>query len=80
MVDSGATHHITPHHSDFISWTAKSGTVSLGGHAEINQVGTGTVAIRPAGTTNTLHLHNVMHVPDAGMHYFSVGVFMQKGG
>ena len=45
MVDSGATHHITPHHSDFITWTPTTGTVSLGGHAEIKQIGIGTVVI-----------------------------------
>jgi hypothetical protein len=45
MVDSGATHHITPHRSDFIDWTPAKGAVSLGGHAMITQIGTGTVAI-----------------------------------
>ena len=45
MVDSGATHYITLHRSDFISWTLATGIVSLGGHAEINQIGSGTVAI-----------------------------------
>ena len=80
MVDSGATHHITPHRSDFINWTPAKGIVSLGGHAEINQVGTGTVAIRPSGGDKIVHLHNVMHVPDAGARYFSVSALMQKGG
>src|SRR6266566_1763240 len=46
LVDSGATHHITPHHSDFTSWTPAIGTVSLGGHAEIAQVGTGIEQLR----------------------------------
>ena len=80
MVDSGATHHITPHRSDFISWTPAAGVVSLGGHAEISQIGTGTVVIRPSGGDKIVHLHNVMHVPDAGARYFSVSVLMQKGG
>ena len=80
MVDSGATHHITPNRSDFISWTPAKGTVSLGGHAEIAQIGTGTVAIRPSGGDKTVHLHDVMHVPDAGARYFSVSALMQKGG
>ena len=80
MVDSGATHHITPHRSDFISWTPAAGVVSLGGHAEISQIGTGTVAIRPSGGDKIVHLHNVMHVPDAGARYFSVSALMQKGG
>ena len=81
MVDSGATHHITPNKSDFITWTPAKGVVSLGGHAQINQIGTGTVAIRPSGSDKIVHLHNVMHVPDAGARYFSVvSALLQKGG
>jgi hypothetical protein len=80
MVDSGATHHITPHKSDFISWTPAKGVVSLGGHAEIDQTGIGIVAIRPSGGDKIVHLHNVMHVPDAGARYFSVSALLQKGG
>jgi len=79
MVDSGATHHITPHRSDFIDWTPAKGAVSLGGHAMITQIGTGTVAIRPSGGDKIVHLRNVMHVPDAGARYFSVSALMQKG-
>jgi hypothetical protein len=45
MVDSGATYYITPHHSDFIKWTLAQGTISLGGYAEIYQMGIGTVSI-----------------------------------
>src|SRR5260221_2814354 len=35
MVDSGATHHMTLHRSDFITWTPTKGVVSLRGHTEI---------------------------------------------
>src|SRR5580698_2388007 len=80
MVDSGATHHITPHRSNFISWSPAKGIVSLGGHAEINQIGTKTVAIYPSGGDKVVHLHNVMHIPDAGACYFSVSTLMEKGG
>ena len=45
MVDSGAIHHITPHRSDFITWSPAKGVVSLRGHAEISQIGIETVAI-----------------------------------
>jgi hypothetical protein len=79
MVDSGATNHITPHRSDFISWTPAKGTVSLGGHAEIAQIGRGTVVIRPSGSDKIVHLHDVMHVPNAGTCYFSVSALLQKG-
>ena len=82
MVDSGATHHITPHRSDFASWRSTSGLVSLGGHAEIKQIGTGSVIVRPAGGDGNikLTLHNVMHVPDAHARYFSVSALLRKGG
>ena len=80
MVDSGATHHISPHRSDFISWTPTKGKVSLRGHAEIDQIGTGTVEICPLGGDKIVPLQNVMHVPDAGARYFSVSSLMQKGG
>ena len=80
MVDSGATHHITPHRSDFLSWSPAKGAVSLGGHAEISQIGTGSVTIRPSRGDRIVHLHDVMHVPDASAHYFSVSALMQKGG
>ena len=79
MVDSRATHHITPHHSDFTSWSSADGSVSLGGHAEIKQIGTGMVTIRPSGSDKIIHLHNVMHVPDAGARYISVSALMKKG-
>jgi hypothetical protein len=79
MVDSSATNHITPHQSDFISWTSAKGTVSLRGHAEIAQIGIGTVSIRPSEGDQIVHLQNVMHVSDAGARYFSVSALMQKG-
>jgi Integrase core domain/gag-polypeptide of LTR copia-type/GAG-pre-integrase domain len=82
MVDSGATHHITPYRSDFVTWTPAKGTVSLGGHAEIAQIGIGTVIVKTIGgdRTSQLTLHNVMHVPDAQARYFSVGALLSKGG
>ena len=79
MVDSGCTHHISPHRSDFSKYTPVSGIVSIGGRAEIAQIGTGSVPIR----TNLgveLMLENVMHVPDADARYFSVTVLLEKKG
>ena len=80
MVDSGATHHITPHWSDFATWAPACGSVSLGGHTEITQIGTGTVQIRPSGGDRDVHLQDVMHVPDAEARYFSVSTLLKKGG
>ena len=79
MVDSGATHHITPHRSDFATWAPARGSVSLGGHAEIAQIGTGTGQIRPSGGDWDVHLQDVMHVADAEVRYFSVSALLSKG-
>ena len=45
LVDSSATHHISPVHSDFVQYTLTLGVVSLGGHTEIRQTGIGTINI-----------------------------------
>ena len=80
MVDSRAMHHITPHRSDFATWAPARGSVSLGGHTEIAQIGTRTVKIRPSGGDRDVHLQDVMHVPDAEARYFSVSALLSKGG
>jgi hypothetical protein len=80
MVDSGATHHITPHRSNFATWAPARGSVSLGGHAEITQIGTGTVQIWPSRGDRDVHLQDVMHVPDVEVRYFSVSMLLKKGG
>src|SRR6266850_1933161 len=41
MLDSGATHHITPHQSDFSNYTPAKGTVRLGDKSAQDQVGVG---------------------------------------
>ena len=46
MVNSGATHHITLHRSNFATYKQAPGVVSLGGHAEIKQIGTGSVIVK----------------------------------
>ena len=82
MVDSGATHHITPHRSDFATYKQAPGVVSLGGHAEIKQIGIGSVIVKPAGGDGNVRvtLHGVMHVPEAQARYFSVSALTRKGG
>jgi len=80
MVDSRATHHITPHRSNFATWALACGSVSLGGHTEIAQIGTRTVQIWPSGGDWDVHLQDVMHVPDAEACYFSVSALLKKGG
>jgi hypothetical protein len=82
MVNSGATHHITPYWPDFTSWAPAKGAISLGGHTEIKQIGSGKVITKPVGGNQGIQstLHNVMHVPEAYAHYFSVGALLCKGG
>ena len=80
MVDSGATHHITSHHSDFATWTLVKDIVSLEGHVEIAQIGIKTVALHPYRSDKIVHLHNIMHVPDARVHYFSISALMEQSG
>jgi Integrase core domain/GAG-pre-integrase domain len=82
MVDSGATHHITPYRPDFASWAPALGSVSLGGHTKIKQIGSGDVIIKLKGGDRgvQLTLQDVMHVPAAHTRYFSVGALLRKGG
>jgi len=79
MVDSGYTHHISPHRSDFSDYTPVTGMVDLGGRAQISQVGSRTVKVRTAAGV-LLTLTDVMHVPDAESRYFSVTVLLEKKG
>jgi hypothetical protein len=79
MVDSRCTHHISPHRSDFSDYTLVTGMVDLRGHAQISQVGSGTVKVRTAAGM-LLTLTDVMHVPDVELRYFSVIVLLEKKG
>ena len=38
------------------------------------------VALRPYRSEKIIHLHNVMHIPNAGACYFSVSALMEQGG
>ena len=82
MVDSGAMHHMTPYCSNFDQWTLAKGSISLGGHAEIEQISSGSVTVKPAGLdwNMQLTLQNVMHVPEVQARYLSVSTLLQKGG
>ena len=63
-------------------WTVAQGTVSLGSHAEIKQIGSGTVVVNPTrGDWNVkITLENIIHVPEAKACYFSVSVLLCKVG
>jgi hypothetical protein len=78
MMDSGATHHITPHRSDFKDFTPSKGTVHLGDLSTISQEGVGTVVFKsPQGFTLTLS--NVLYLPAVKTRFMSMHALTQKG-
>src|SRR6202158_6036634 len=78
MMDSGATHHITPHRSDFSDYTPCRGAVRLGDKSTISQVGVGSVVF----TTSQglpITLSNVLHLPEVKTRFLSTRALAQKG-
>ena len=78
MMDSGATHHITPHRSDFSDYTPCRGAVRLGDKSTISQVGVGSVVF----TTSQgipITLSNVLHLPEVKTRFISTRALAQKG-
>jgi hypothetical protein len=78
MMDSGATHHISPHRSDFKDYTPCKGSVCLGDKSTIDQVGVGSVVFTTSlGTPITLS--NVLHIPQVKTRFMSTRTLAQKG-
>jgi transposase InsO family protein len=78
MMDSGATHHITPCRSDFKDYSLINGTIRLGDKSTVNQIGVGTVVFKsPQGFEITLS--NVLHVPAVKTRFMSTRALTQKG-
>src|SRR5258708_3096826 len=78
MMDSGATHHITPCQSDFKDYSLVKGTICLGDKSTVDQIGVGTIIFKsPQGYEITLS--NVFHVPAIKMCFMSTHTLMQKG-
>jgi len=77
MMDSGATHHITPHRSDFIDYTPIKGTVRLGDKSTTDQTGVGTVVFR-SPQDHKISLSNVLHVPSVRTRFLSTGAIADK--
>jgi Pol polyprotein len=78
MMDSGATHHITPCRSDFKDYSLVKGTICLGDKSTVNQIGVGSVIFKsPQGYKITLS--NVLHVPAVKTCFMSTHALMQKG-
>src|SRR5712672_395309 len=78
MIDSGATHHITPHASDFSSYSKIKGTVRLGDKSTVAQEGVGSVTIKTS-EGYMIMLSNVLHVPMINMRFISVSALEIKG-
>jgi GAG-pre-integrase domain/gag-polypeptide of LTR copia-type len=78
MLDSGATHHITPHISDFASYSKIKGVVRLGDKSTVDQAGIGSVTIKsPEGYTITLN--DVLHVPLVNTRFIAISTLEAKG-
>ena len=78
MMDSGATHHITPCRSDFKDYSSVNGTICLGDKSTVNQIGIGTVVFKsPQGYEITLS--NVLHAPAVKTRFMSTRALTQKG-
>jgi hypothetical protein len=78
MMDSGATHHITPHRSDFKDYTLCKGSVHLGDKSTIDQVGVGSVIFTTSLRT-PITLSNVLHILQVKTRFMSTRVLAQKG-
>jgi len=79
MIDSGATHHITPHASDFKDYTKIKGAVHLGDKSEVAQEGIGSVTFK-SSEGYTIMLSNVLHIPSVNMRFIAVSALETKGG
>src|SRR5712672_4279044 len=79
MIDSGATHHITLHTSDFKNYTKIKGAVRLGDKSEVAQEGIGSVTIK-SSEGYTITLSNVLHVPLVNTRFIAVSALEIKGG
>jgi hypothetical protein len=78
MMDSGATHHISPHRSDFKDYTPCKGSVHLGDKSTIDQVGVGSV-IFTTSLGAPITLSNVLHIPQVKTQFLSTCALAQKG-
>ena len=78
MLNSTATHHITPHKLDFSSYTPANGFIHLGDKSPQDQIGVSSIIIKsPQGCTITLS--NVLHVLGVQTHFISIGMLTGKG-
>jgi hypothetical protein len=80
-IDTGASCCISNCKDDFITFAPSSSTVLKGIGSGLNIIGTGTIKwsiINDNGDEVTLHLHNILYVPEAPMSLLSPQHMAQK--
>ena len=78
MMDSGATHHMSPRKSDFTDYTLCPGAVRLGDKSTVEQVGVGSVVLK-TGLGTQLTLTNVLHIPGLKTRFLSTRALVARG-
>ena len=78
MMDSGATHHMSPFKSDFADYAPCQGAVSLGDKSSVKQIGVGSVIFKTSQGTQ-LTLTSVLHIPELKTRFLSTRALVQKG-
>ena len=78
MMDSGATHHMSPFRSDFVDYSLCKGTVRLGDKSTVDQVGMGSIVFKTSQGTQ-ITLTNVLHIPLIKTRFISTRALVQKG-
>ena len=78
MMDSGATHHMSPYKIDFADYTPCSGTVRLRDTSTVDQVGVGSVVFKSSQGTQ-ITLTNVLHIPNLNTRFISTRALVAKG-
>ena len=78
MMDSGATHHMSPFKSDFTDYAPCQGAVSLGDKSSVKQIGVGSVIFKTSQGTQ-LTLTSVLHIPELKTRFLSTRALVQKG-
>ena len=78
MMDSGATHHMTPFKSDFADYTPCNGSVRLGDKSTVDQVGVGSVVFKTSQGAE-ITLTNVLHIPQIKTRFLSTRALVQRG-
>ena len=78
MMDSGATHHMSPYKSDFADYAPCQGSVSLGDKSSVGQIGVGSISFKTSQGAQ-LTLTNVLHIPELKTRFMSTRALVQRG-